>query len=54
MPTQVAINKGVFKVVESLFKSVYGDKIRFTTKVTGKGQIYIIEKIKKEVGDDRV
>lgn len=47
-PTQRAINQGLFEVLERTVKTAYGDKITLTTKVTGKGQIYFVEKLRKE------
>lgn len=48
-PYQQYIDKGLFKVVESTYTTPYGDKIARTTKVTGKGQIYFIEKLKDDL-----
>ena len=45
MPTQVAMNLGLFKVKESTFSNPDGSvRITRTTKVTGKGQQYFINK----------
>ena len=45
MPTQVAMNLGLFKVKESTFSNPDGSvRITKTTKVTGKGQQYFINK----------
>lgn len=45
MPTQVAMNLGLFKVKESTFNNPDGSvRITKTTKVTGKGQQYFINK----------
>lgn len=47
-PMQSAVQKGLFKVSERVIKSVTGDIVRSTTKITGKGQIYFLELLKKE------
>ena len=45
MPTQLAMNLGLFKVKESTFSNPDGSvRITRTTKVTGKGQQYFINK----------
>ena len=49
MPTQRAIQQELFAVSEIIIKTINGDKIRKTPKVTGKGQIFIVNKIKKEL-----
>ena len=41
------IDSGYFQVKESTFKTPYGEKTAQTTYVTGKGQIYITEKLRK-------
>lgn len=50
-PMQTSVEKGLFKVSESTIQTVKGDKIIPTTKITGKGQIYFLEKLKKEFGN---
>ena len=47
-PTRKALDKKLFTVTERIIKTVKGDKLSLTTKVTGRGQIYFIDKIKKE------
>lgn len=47
-PMQKSVEKGLFKVVETVVKTVKGDRVFSTTKVTGKGQIYFLEILKKE------
>ena len=43
------IDNGVFKVIEVTKKSAYDNGRVYTkTLVTGKGQIYILEKLKEE------
>lgn len=47
MPTQVAMEKGLFEVKERVISNPDGStRITRTTKVTGKGQIYFINKFK--------
>lgn len=47
-PYQSSMNAGYFVVEENNIDTPYGIKLSRTTKVTPKGQIYIIEKLKKE------
>lgn len=46
-PTQRAVEMGIFVVNERVIKTVAGDRISITTKVTGKGQLYILQKFKE-------
>ena len=48
IPYQRYIDGGYFRVKESTFETPYGTKTQQTTFVTGKGQIYITEKLRKE------
>lgn len=48
MPYQRYIDGGYFQVKESVYETPYGSKTQQTTYVTGKGQIYITEKLRKE------
>lgn len=48
MPYQKYIESGYFQVKESIYETPYGSKTQQTTYVTGKGQIYITEKLRKE------
>lgn len=48
MPYQKYIESGYFQVKESVYETPYGSKTQQTTYVTGKGQIYITEKLRKE------
>lgn len=50
MPYQKYIEGGYFQVKESVYETPYGSKTQQTTYVTGKGQIYITEKLRKEFG----
>lgn len=50
MPTQVAMEKGLFEVKERAISNPDGStRITRTTKVTGKGQIYFINMFKQEL-----
>lgn len=46
-PYQSAMNQGLFVVEEKPIKTPYGTRLSRTTKVTPKGQVFIIEKLKK-------
>lgn len=48
MPYQRYIEGGYFQVKESTYETPYGTKTQQTTLVTGKGQIYITERLRKE------
>lgn len=48
MPYQQYVDGGYFQVKESVFETPYGTKTQQTTMITGKGQIYITEKLRKE------
>lgn len=48
MPYQRYIDSGYFQVKESVYETPYGTKTQQTTLVTGKGQIYITEKLRRE------
>lgn len=48
MPYQRYIDGDYFRVKESTYETPYGAKTQQTTMVTGKGQIYITEKLRKE------
>jgi Rha family phage regulatory protein len=52
-PSQSAMNSGYFVVEETNINTPYGIKLNKTTKVTPKGQIYIIEKLKKEKNSNK-
>lgn len=50
MPTQMAMEKGLFEVKERVINNPDGStRITRTTKVTGKGQIYFINMFKQEL-----
>ena len=46
-PTQRAIQQGIFKINERIFKTIKGDILTKTTLITGKGQMFLLEKFKK-------
>lgn len=48
-PKQYGIDRGYFEVVEGTKESSKGTFIYQTTRVTGKGQVYIISKLQKEL-----
>lgn len=43
MPKQVYVKQGLFKVSESVVKTVKGELLTATTLITGKGQMYFLE-----------
>lgn len=47
--TQKAMNLGVFRMTETTIATPQGNQIRLTTKVTGKGQVYFMNKLKQEM-----
>jgi len=51
-PYQSYIDNGYFKVIETIKHTTYGDKIFTKTLVTGKGQAYIVERLRKEFGSN--
>lgn len=48
IPYQRYVDGDYFRVRESTYETPYGTKTQQTTYVTGKGQIYITEKLRKE------
>lgn len=48
-PKQYGIDRGYFEVIEGTRESSKGTFTYKTTKVTGKGQVYIIDRLSKEV-----
>lgn len=48
IPMQRAMDMGLFWVSESVIALPDGDRVRLTTRVTGKGQMYFLDKFKKE------
>lgn len=47
-PMQRALEQGLFEVSEFTIQTNHGVSIKHTTRVTGKGQVYIIERLLKE------
>lgn len=47
MPMQRAMDMGLFWVSESVIALPDGDRVRLTTRVTGKGQMYFLGKFKR-------
>jgi len=43
MPKQIYVKQGLFKVAESMVKTVKGELLTATTLITGKGQMYFLE-----------
>lgn len=46
-PTQKAVQQGLFKINERVIKSIKGDILSRTTMLTGKGQLFLLDKIKR-------
>ena len=46
-PYQRYIDNGVFEYVEYTYKTPYGEKLGHKTKISPKGQIYLVEKLRK-------
>jgi anti-repressor protein len=46
-PKQVYIEQGILQLIERTYKTIDGDKISTTTLISGKGQMYFLEKISK-------
>jgi anti-repressor protein len=44
-PKQVYIEQGILQLIERTYKTIDGDKISTTALITGKGQMYFLEKI---------
>lgn len=49
-PVQPYLEMGLFEVKETTIHTPSGDKISATTLITGKGQLYFIEKLRKAFG----
>ncbi|WP_211749896.1 phage antirepressor [Paenibacillus sp. Marseille-Q4541] len=49
LPTQKAMNLDLFEVQERTFSGSTETKVRFTTKVTGRGQVYFLNKFKNDI-----
>ena len=48
IPYQKYVDNGYFKIKEKVTTTAYGEKTYTTTYVTGKGQIYITEKLREQ------
>ncbi|EJS15347.1 phage antirepressor Ant [Bacillus mycoides] len=46
-PQQVYIDRGFFQLKESIVHTIDGDLTRTTTLLTGKGQLYLLDKLKE-------
>lgn len=52
LPYQRYMEGGYFKVVETIKHTAYGDKLFSKCLVTGKGQIYLVEKIRENMEEN--
>lgn len=52
LPYQRYMEGGYFKVVETIKHTAYGDKLFSKCLVTGKGQIYLVEKIREDMEEN--
>lgn len=48
-PSQLGMNMKLFVVEQKVIKTPYGEKLSRTAKITPKGQIYIVERLDKEL-----
>ncbi|WP_225743340.1 phage regulatory protein/antirepressor Ant [Marinilactibacillus sp. Marseille-P9653] len=53
-PTQKAMDLGLFKTTERTIQRSEGSEIKITTKVTGKGQFYFINKYLEEFNNNEI
>ena len=51
IPYQNYIDNGYFEIIEYSVKTPYGDKLVVKTLITGKGQIRILERLRKEINN---
>lgn len=51
VPYQNKLEQGLFDVIETSYKTPYGNKVATKTLVTGKGQVFLVEKLRKEFND---
>ena len=47
-PYQKYVDSGYFEIRQGTYKTSYGEKSYTQTLITGKGQIYFCEKMRKE------
>lgn len=52
-PYQKWIDKGYFELREFTYKTAYGDNVGFKTYATGKGQIFVIEELRKYFSENK-
>lgn len=53
-PSQRAMDMKLFDVIQRPVNTPYGDRLERTTKVLPKGQVYIVERLNKEIEDRKV
>lgn len=46
-PTQIAVKQGLFKIKEGSIHTIKGNMLVKTTVITGKGQLFLLDKFKK-------
>lgn len=46
MPYQYWVDKKMFEVKEVIIITTKGDKINFTTLITGQGQLYLLDRLR--------
>lgn len=51
-PYQKYMDMGLFQVKEYTYKTPYGEKIGIKTLLSGRGQIYFVEKLRKEMNNE--
>lgn len=47
-PTQRAVQQGLFKIKETVISTIKGDMLGKTTLITGKGQLFLLDKFKRK------
>ncbi|MGL4452325.1 MAG: phage antirepressor KilAC domain-containing protein [Sarcina sp.] len=48
VPYQNKMEQGIFEVIETSYDTPYGSKLNSKTLITGKGQVILVEKLRKE------
>lgn len=51
IPYQKYLDNGYFEVIETIKETAYGSRVFTKTLVTGKGQIFLVEKLRNEFSD---
>lgn len=46
------MQQGLFKIKESVISKIKGDMLGKTTLITGKGQLFLLDKFKKKVKEN--